>query len=56
MLCSDMVCIDFSKAFDKVPIDTLLSKLNDFNINPHLIRFIYVLLNGRKQIVKVNDS
>jgi retron-type reverse transcriptase len=54
--CSDMVCIDFSKAFDKVPIDILLSKLNDFNVDPHLIRFIQVLLTCRKQIVKVNDS
>jgi retron-type reverse transcriptase len=53
--CLDMVCIDFSKAFDKVPTDILLSKLNDFNIDQHLIRFIYILLTVRKQIVKVND-
>ena len=52
----DIVYFDFSKAFDKVPIDILLSKLSAFGVDTHLINLISTLLIGRKQIVNVNGN
>ena len=50
----DNIYFDFSKAFDKIPIDILLSKLGKFNLDNHMINFISALLTGRMQIVSVN--
>ena len=45
----DIVYFDFSKAFDKVPTERLLSKLKAFGILGHLLFWIRNWLTGRRQ-------
>ena len=53
----DAIFIDFSKAFDKVPHDKLLRKLNQMNIPTPLVRWIEDFLKDRTFTVRVeNDS
>ena len=50
----DVVYFDFSKAFDSVHHDTLLSKLrNQFGINGRLLKYLENYLKGREQCVVV---
>ena len=51
----DVVFIDFSKAFDKVPHRRLLRKLNSYGISGKLLTWIADFLKDRQMLVKVND-
>ena len=50
----DIVYLDFSKAFDKVPHKRLVYKLSQYNINPFLVKWIESWLHDRKQRVVLN--
>ncbi|KAF7239231.1 Craniofacial development protein 2, partial [Varanus komodoensis] len=45
----DVVYLDFSKAFDKVPHDILVEKLRNFGIHQSTVRWIRAWLTDRKQ-------
>ncbi|KAF7239897.1 hypothetical protein EYD10_13461 [Varanus komodoensis] len=47
----DVVYLDFSKAFDKVPHDILVEKLRSFGIHQSTVRWIKAWLTDRKQRV-----
>lgn len=50
----DVISIDFSKAFDRVPHRKLLSKLKTFGIEPMIINWINSYLTNRSQSVEIN--
>ena len=50
----DLIYLDFRKAFDKVPHERLLSKLNTNGIDGYLYKCIRNWLIGRKQRVLIN--
>ena len=52
----DVLYLDFSKAFDKVPHKRLLQKLKSFNFPTELISWIKNWLSNRKQRVLVNGE
>ena len=52
----DIIYLDFSKAFDSVPHQRLLNKLQAYGIDGNLLKWISNFLNNRKQRVRVNDS
>ena len=52
----DVVFIDFSKAFDKVPHTRLLMKLESFGIKGGLLIWIKEFLTGRRQRVRINSK
>ena len=52
----DLVYLDFSKAFDKVPHKRLLHKLRDYNINSYLVDWVEKWLADRKQRVVLNGT
>lgn len=52
----DVVYFDFSKAFDKVPINYLLYKLNFYGISGNLRAWIAEFLTDRTFCVKVGNS
>ena len=45
----DVIYLDFTKAFDKVPHQHLLLKLEAYGINGNMLMFIRSFLNERKQ-------
>ena len=47
----DMVYLDFKKAFDKVPHDLLIEKLQSFRIYGNLLKWINSYLTKRQQRV-----
>ena len=47
----DIILLDFSKAFDKVPHRRLLNKLNYYGIRSNTLQWIYSFLHDRKQLV-----
>lgn len=49
----DSIYTDFSKAFDRVNFDILISKLNAIGFNDGCLRWISSFLRGRSQCVKV---
>ena len=49
--CSDMVLLDFAKAFDKVPHKLLLHKLSRYGLNSYILNWIHSFLTARKQRV-----
>ena len=51
----DAVFFDFSKAFDKIPHDRLLSKLAAYDIDYSLLLWIRDFLFNRSQRVKIGD-
>ena len=53
---TDMVILDFSKAFDRVPHKRLLRKLHHYGIRGHLHSWITSFLTGRSQKVIVEGS
>ena len=53
-LGTDIVLMDFMKAFDSVPHQRLLSKLKSYGISNSLQKWISSFLLGRTQCVKVN--
>ena len=52
----DIAVLDFSKAFDTVPHDGLLSKLKHYGIDEKILLWIYNLLKDRKQSVVVDGK
>lgn len=51
----DVICIDFAKAFDKVPHSKLLFKLYRAGISETILKWIKAYLNNRRQVVHVDD-
>ena len=54
--CIDVIYLDFSKAFDTVPHQRLISKLRANGITDNLLNWINSFLSGRKQRVRVNSA
>ena len=52
----DIAVLDFSKAFDTVPHDGLLSKLRHYGIDEKIWLWIYNCLKNRKQSVVVKGK
>ena len=52
----DIVYMDFEKAFDKVPHNRLLSKLESYGINNDIIKWIKAFLCGRSFSVRINGT
>ncbi|KAF7246201.1 RNA-directed DNA polymerase from mobile element jockey [Varanus komodoensis] len=52
----DVVYLDFSKAFDKVPHDILVEKLRSFGIHQSTVRWIRAWLSDRKQKVTISGE
>ncbi|KAF7234748.1 Cytochrome P450 2J2 [Varanus komodoensis] len=52
----DVVYLDFSKAFDKVPHDILVEKLRIFGIHQSTVRWIRAWLTDRKQRVAIGGG
>ena len=52
--CVDAIYLDFSKAFDKVPITKLISKLKAHGIDGSLLAWISDWLTNRKQRTVLN--
>ena len=50
----DIAVLDFSKAFDTVPHDGLLSKLKHYGVDKHIWQWISNFLKKRKQCVVVD--
>ena len=50
------VMTDLSKAFDCIPYDLLIAKLEASGFDTYAIRFVYSYLKNRKQCVKINDT
>ena len=55
-LDTDILYLDFQKAFDKVPHVRLLTKLKAIGVNGPILNFISDFLSQRKQRVGVGDS
>ena len=53
---TDVAILDFSKAFDTVPHDRLLSKLAHYGIDKNIWQWISTFLKGRKQSVIVDGK
>ena len=53
---TDLAILDFSKAFDTVPHDRLLHKLEAYGVRGHLIKWIETFLCSRKMRVMVNGE
>ena len=52
----DVIYTDFEKAFDKVPHQRLISKLQSYGLSIDLIKWIKNFLCNRVQRVGLNDS
>ena len=52
----DTVYLDFRKAFDTVPHERLLIKLEAYGITGHLLQWVRAFLSGRTQYVRVGDQ
>ena len=52
----DVVCLDFSKAFDTVSHDILLGKLRKCGLDEWSVKWIETWLNGRTQRVVVSGA
>ncbi|KAF7249330.1 putative RNA-directed DNA polymerase from transposon BS [Varanus komodoensis] len=52
----DVVYLDFSKAFDKVPHDNLAEKLRSFGIDQSIVQWIRAWLTDRKQKVTISGE
>ena len=48
--------MDLSKAFDCLPYDLLLAKLEAYGFDRNTLKLFYCYLKDRKQIVKVEGS
>ena len=52
----DAVYLDFRKAFDTVPHERLLNKLNGYGIHGDLLKWVRDFLFDRKQYVTINNN
>ena len=55
-LAMDVVFLDFSKAFDKVPHSKLMSQLEGHSITGKILRWIENWLANRRQHVVINGE
>ena len=55
-ISTDVIYLDFDKAFDKVPTERLLKKVSEHGIGGKVGRWIKEWLTGRKQRVSVNGK
>lgn len=53
---TDILLLDFSKAFDKVPHSKLLLKLRNIGLPLYLIKWVESYLTNRKQFVEIKSS
>ena len=53
---TDIIYLDFSKAFDKVPYKQLLSKIKSFGIDGKIFNWLEDWLKNRKQRVVLNGK
>ena len=49
-------CLDFSKAFDRLQHDILLSKMDNYDFNSNVMMLVKSFLSNREQCVKYNGS
>ena len=52
----DVIYLDYSKAFDKVPHKRLLTKISGYGITGNVLNWIGDILRNRKQRVMVNGA
>ena len=52
----DEIFLDFAKAFDKVPHQRLLFKLNKYGISETVLTWIESFLTSRKQVVRIKND
>ena len=52
----DIIYLDFSKAFDKVPHMRLVHKMREYGIDSHLVNWVKNWLTNRKQRVVLNGT
>ena len=50
------VLMDLSRAFDCVPYDLLIAKLEAYAINENLLAWLHSYLSNRKQWVRINNA
>ena len=48
--------IDLSKAFDCIPQDSLIAKLEAYSFDNCTIRYVYSYLKNKKECVKINNT
>ena len=53
---TDVIYLDYAKAFDTVPHERLIRQISTFGINGLVLEWIRSFLTGRKQQVRVNNS
>ena len=53
---TDVILLDFSKAFDTVPHQRLISKLNFYGIRDRSLDWIKAFLTDRTQVVSINGT
>ena len=54
--CVRVALLDFSKAFDIINHNTLFIKLKQYDIPPHIRRWIAIFLLDRTQQVKIGNN
>lgn len=52
----DVIYLDFSKAFDRVPLDGLVYKLEHFGIRGALLKWIKLFLSNRSYCVQISSK
>ena len=55
-ICDGIIYTDFSKAFDSVPHERLLRKVESYGLKGNILKWIDSFLQNRRQRVKVGGS